>query len=501
MKFVNKVSFLFVLTMFLQGSISCAAGQDNPQGFCKDHQNSNPNRVSKISTALDALEKKLTSEQNANNSSGAGPCINNPYQLSCGMHNLKISSPVLKASSSAAASEVMGTNVFDAIEKETLDNAEFCKIKASDNVTLLSSQSSSSNEKKRKIEYSPRKINQGIVVQINQRINRGSTPSQPKRDIINLRTVDVAAINALSPDSAEFVSKKIKALKGADDNVKTVIVEALAVKHVHSVVGSEVDSITRNDMLLPVYKTRSHTLSLINESGVHLSDRVVAYASAVDTQHVMVLGEKRDRSGNLVNIAGAHILQCYKKAGVCLYKPKGILGLDENVMGIETIEGNIGKTVYVDASTETFISNLKNSRLIAIDQSKSGMSLCQISSHQFVGSYKDADNKLYCKTLFPVLTVTDGSLNADGSVAIGSLVNFRPSGDVDHASKQKISISKSSFDAIMNDPIVKPFVAQKDAKVFVKEITQALEQCCSAELTAFGMQKFPSKIYGIKKIN
>ena len=38
-------------------------------------------------------------------------------------------------------------------------------------------------------------------------------------------------------------------------------------------------------------------------------------------------------------------------------------------------------------------------------------------------------------------------------------------------------------------------------EVFVKEITQALEQCCSAELTAFGMQKFPSKIYGIKKIN
>ena len=45
MKFVNKVGFLLVLVVSLHDSIHCAAGQGNPQGFGKDHQNDNPNRV------------------------------------------------------------------------------------------------------------------------------------------------------------------------------------------------------------------------------------------------------------------------------------------------------------------------------------------------------------------------------------------------------------------------------------------------------------------------
>ncbi len=474
MGFVNKVGFLLVLVMSLYDSIDCAAGQGNPKDFGKGNQNSNPNRVSKVSA----------SSQNYDTSSGAGP-------LTFDMAKLQISSPGLKAAVSA--------NVFGAIEQETLDDAEFRTIKTPD------SQSSGSHGKKRKTEDSPSKVNQRLVEQINQKLNQGLTPSQPKRDIKNLRTRDVPFINALSPNSFDFVSKKIKVLKDCNDNVKTGIAEALAVKTVHSILGSEVDSevdsIARNNKLIPAYETKSNTLSLINGSNVDISDSVMAYVSAVDTQHPMVLREKKDKSGKLVNIAGAHISQCYKKAGGCLYKLKGLLGLDENVMGIETLEGNIGKTVYKDASAETFILNLKNSKLIAKDESQSGMNISELPSGEFVGSYKHRDNKLYSTTQFPILTATDTNLDEHENIAIGYLVNFRRNGDVDNTSKTKISISQSDFDVIMNDPAIKSFVAQSGTGLVVKDITQSLERCCSEQLTAFGMEKFTVPIYGVKKIN
>ena len=378
--------------------------------------------------------------------------------------------------------------------------AEFDKALADYQLTSSSSQSSLSQSKKKKSskkgEYSNSKINDGIIGGINERFNLKNTPSQPKRDINNLKTVDVAAINALSPESIETVSKKIKLLKESDDNGKTGIIESLAVKYVHSIAGQENDPFVRNNKLVSDFQNESHVRSLINASGIDLSDRVIAYASAVDTTHPMVLREKRDRDGKLINIAGGHVSQCYKNNGACLYKSKGIASLDGNVIGIETVEGNISKTVYIAANAQTFISNLQQGTFIA--KESTGMNVYKTSPNNFIGSYPSRENRLLFKTQFPILTVSDVNADLNGNILVGNLVNFRADGEIDDATKEPLSILKHQYDAMMSDSNIKSF-EQRDEKFTVKDITEHLGAYCSQQLNHFGLAKLPGRVYGVQK--
>ncbi len=378
-------------------------------------------------------------------------------------------------------------------------SADFDKALVVHQLASSSSQSSQSQSKKKKAskaEYSNSKINDGIIGGINERFNLKNTPSQPKRDINNLRTVDVAAINALSPESIETVSKKMKLLKESDDNGRTGIIESLAVKYVHSIAGQENDQFVRNDKLVSNFQNESHVRSLINASGVDLSDRVIAYASAVDIAHPMYLREKRDRDGKLINIAGGHVSQCYKNNGACLYKSKGIASLDGNVIGIETVEGNISKTVYIAANAQTFISNLQQGTFIA--KESTGMNVYKISPNNFIGSYPSKENRLLFTTQFPILTVSDVNVDVHGNIPVGNLVNFRADGEIDHATKEPFAIAKHQYDAIMSDSNLKPF-DQKDKNFIVKDITDAVNGFCKGDLNHFGLTKLPGRVYGVKK--
>ncbi len=351
------------------------------------------------------------------------------------------------------------------------------------------------NKKDRK--PTDRELNQKYAAVCSDLLTRSTflTPSRSS-NINSFSTPDIMYMNSLGKTDLARFNKAWSRIKMTPNRSKEAILRSITMKNRKYITRDKGDDVVQNNKLIDAYEKKSPAIKFISENESLFSDEMIPGVSAVNVSHVMNAKIERDGNGEFMKITGGHAQKCYRIQNIRLWDSKGFVGSDENVMAI-SFSGKIGKTVNKRTSPEKIVSNVLQGRVIA--RSSDNMNVSLTAQGKFVGSYSSKDNSFFSKTQFPILVVSDANLDSSRNILVGSFVKFQRSGVIKHKSKKPFLINQSQFDGMMDDSNLAAF-SQIDQEFVVKDLTEALQLSYAAKLRKNGMKKFPTPIYGIKKI-